>query len=157
MRVVPIRPKVKNRFQPGHEKYGGRKPGSENKFPRLLKEAIMMAAELEGMDGRGRDQLVGFLRYVAREDLRGFVMLMGRVLPYQIETKQQKDMRVEVTYKSVAQVREEMHRRGISVELVQKLMYESPATVDHHRKADDDDQEDQGEGQEQADDQPVEG
>ena len=34
---------------------------------RLLKEAILLAAELEGRDGRSKDELVGFLRRVANE------------------------------------------------------------------------------------------
>ena len=47
---------------------------------RLLKEAILLAAELEGRDGRSKDELVGFLRRVANEDIRAFAMLLGRVL-----------------------------------------------------------------------------
>jgi hypothetical protein len=59
-------------FQPGHERYGGRKPGQIGRHARLLKELILMAAELEGSDGEGRDGLLGYLRKIAREDLRVF-------------------------------------------------------------------------------------
>jgi hypothetical protein len=40
--------------------------------------AILLAAELEGSDGAGKDELVGFLRKVAKEDLRAFGMLLER-------------------------------------------------------------------------------
>ena len=64
---------------------------------RLLKEAILLAAELEGHDGRGKDELADFLRRVANEDIRAFAMLLGRVLPLQVEART--DMSVEVTTK----------------------------------------------------------
>jgi hypothetical protein len=67
-----------------------------------LKEAILLAAELEGSDGEGKDELVGFLRKVAKEDLRAFVSLLGRVLPLQVESRT--DMRSEVTYRTVEEV-----------------------------------------------------
>ena len=64
-------------FQPGHEKTGGRQPGVRNRTTRILKEAIIMAAELEGGDGHGKDRLVGFLRRVANTDIRAFATLLG--------------------------------------------------------------------------------
>jgi hypothetical protein len=85
---------------------------------RLLKEAILLAAELEGRDGRGKDELVGFLRRVANEDIRAFAMLLGRVLPLQVEART--DMSVEVTSKTVEEVRRELEDRGISIEAVKR-------------------------------------
>ena len=49
-------------FKKGHEKLGGRKVGTHNAATKLLKECILMAAELEGSDGNGKDGLIGFLR-----------------------------------------------------------------------------------------------
>ena len=71
----------------GGAKRGGRKPGQVNKVPKLLKEALMIAAELEGSNEKGKDGLTGFLRKMAREDLRSFAMLLGRIIPLQINTK----------------------------------------------------------------------
>jgi hypothetical protein len=85
---------------------------------RLLKEAILLAAELEGRDGRSKDELVGFLRRVANEDIRAFAMLLGRVLSLQVEART--DMSVEVTYKTVEEVRRELEDRGISIEAVKR-------------------------------------
>ena len=78
-------PEVKNpgAFKKGHEKLGGRQVGTHNATTKLLKECILMAAELEGSDGNGKDELVGFLRRLANEDIRAFAMLLGRVLPLQ--------------------------------------------------------------------------
>jgi hypothetical protein len=133
--VTPIRkrhPKAPNHdkvFQKGRAKTGGRKPGVENKTPKLLRECIVMAAELEGSNEHGKDKMVGFLRKVAREDLRGFVMLLGRVLPLQFESRQ--DLKVEVVYHTIAEVRRELQSRGISVETVTRILHQPPQTVEH--------------------------
>jgi hypothetical protein len=62
----------------------GRPKGIPNKATRALKEAILQAADDVGMDGKGRDGLIGYLRRVATEDARSFVSLLGRVLPLQV-------------------------------------------------------------------------
>jgi hypothetical protein len=43
-------------------------------------------------------------------------MLLGRVLPLQVESKN--DVHVEVAYRSVHEVRRELASRGISMEVV---------------------------------------
>lgn len=63
----------------------GRKKGTPNKTTALLKDAIIMAAELTGNDGAGKDGLVGYCQYLAKEEPKSFATLMGRVLPMQIE------------------------------------------------------------------------
>ena len=88
-----------------------------------------MAAELEGSDGNGKDELVGFLRRLVNEDIRAFAMLLGRVLPLQqIESRQ--DMRVEVVYDSIEDVRAELASRGITIEAVKELLYIAPEKVE---------------------------
>ena len=126
---APPKPNKGHRFKKGDPKIAGRVKGSTNRMPRLLKECIMLAAELEGMNQQGKDKLVGFLRHVARDDLRGFVMLLGRVLPLQIQS--QNDMRVEVTYRSVAEVRRELASRGIDMDVMARIMHEPATIVDH--------------------------
>jgi hypothetical protein len=116
------RPSNSSRFQPGHEKTGGRQPGVRNRTTRLLKEAIIMAAELEGSDGEGKDGLVGFLRRVANTDIRAFASLLGRVIPLQVETKG--DELTEVAYQSVAEVRAELEQSGITFELVKQIFHD---------------------------------
>lgn len=63
---------------------GGSRKGVPNKTTRTLKEAILLAAEQVGDDGAGADGLVGYLRRVAREDVKAFSGLLGKVLPLTI-------------------------------------------------------------------------
>lgn len=69
--------------KPG-ERRGGRQKGTPNKTTKALKDAILLAAETEGQDGKGKDGLVGYLRRVAQEDVKAFSALLGKVLPLQI-------------------------------------------------------------------------
>ena len=88
----------------------------------------MLAAELEGSNGQGSGKLVGFLRKVAREDPKGFMKLLGRALPLQVENPTT-EVREEVTYKSVDEVRRELVRRGLSMDVLARIM-QQPAEVD---------------------------
>lgn len=63
---------------------GGSRAGRPNKTTKTLKEAILLAAEQVGEDGKGKDALVGYLRRVAKQDVKAFAGLLGKVLPLQI-------------------------------------------------------------------------
>ena len=63
----------------------GRKPGTPNKTTAVLKDAILLAAQQTGRDGKGAGGLVGYLRRVAESDVRAFSSLLGKVLPLQVE------------------------------------------------------------------------
>ena len=69
--------------KPG-ERRGGRQKGTPNKTTATLKEAILRAAEAVGEDTRGRGGLEGYLRRVAKEDVKAFSALLGKVLPLQV-------------------------------------------------------------------------
>ena len=62
----------------------GRAKGTPNKTTAVLKEAIILAAEQVGEDSRGKDGLTGYLRRVAKEDVKAFSTLLGKVLPMQV-------------------------------------------------------------------------
>lgn len=62
----------------------GRKKGTPNKATALLKDAILKAAEAVGEDGEGKAGLVGYLKRVAKEDVKAFSTLLGKVLPLQV-------------------------------------------------------------------------
>jgi len=119
----------KNLFQPGHEKKGGRKIGSGNHVTRVLKEAIMIAAEMEGSDCCGTGKLIGYLRRVARDDSRTFCMLLGRLIP--VQENNQTDVRVEVTYRSVEEISRELESRGIDIRLL------NPPEIDNEEEFED--------------------
>jgi hypothetical protein len=62
----------------------GRPKGLPNKSTTTLKEAILAAAGEHGEDDAGKDGLKGYLRKVAREDVKAFAGLLGRVLPLDV-------------------------------------------------------------------------
>mgnify|MGYP001140226800 CR=1 FL=1 len=63
----------------------GRKKGTPNKTTALLKDAILLAAEKTGQDGKGKGGLIGYCRFLAANEPKAFAQLMGKVLPTQIE------------------------------------------------------------------------
>ena len=129
--VVPMKKDKRGRFgKPGIDN-PGRPRGTINKNTRLLKEAIMLAAEIEGQDGEGKGKLVGFLRKVAQEDLRAFCMLLGRIIPLQVDHKEMEPEKKRTTYKSVEEVKRELASRGVSMELMFKIMTAEPEPLDY--------------------------
>ena len=62
----------------------GRRKGSRNKVTGLLKTAILEAAAIVGSDGKGKDGLVGYCRFLACNEPRAFAQLLGKVLPLQV-------------------------------------------------------------------------
>jgi hypothetical protein len=71
----------------------GRPRGVPNKVTTALKEAILAAATQHGECGNGTGGLQGYLLKVAREDVKAFSGLLGRVLPLDVNHKGQ--LRVE--------------------------------------------------------------
>lgn len=63
---------------------GGSRKGKPNKTTALLKEAILLAAENVGQDGKGKDGLTGYLMTLAKSQPKAFAGLLGRVLPLQL-------------------------------------------------------------------------
>jgi hypothetical protein len=92
-------------------KTGGRKKGSTNKTSRLLKEALIMAAENVGLDGQGKNGLVGFLTRVALKDPQTFMRSMEKLLPMQITGKDGSPMQVQHSTKD--QIVERFKERGL--------------------------------------------
>jgi len=62
----------------------GRPKGSQSKTTKTLKEAILLAAEKVGEDGKGKEGLTGYLVGLARSEPKAFSALLGRVLPLTI-------------------------------------------------------------------------
>lgn len=70
--------------KPFAEGNSGKPKGAVNKTTKILREAILEAAELSGGDTKGKDGLVGYLKRVADEDVKAFSGLLGKVLPLQV-------------------------------------------------------------------------
>lgn len=98
-------------FVKGMEKKGGREKGTRNKTTVLLKEAIIMAAECEGLDRKGKDGLVGFLRMLSRREPAVFGRLMEKLLPYQLTGKDGSPM--QVVHSTKQQLLERMKEKGL--------------------------------------------
>ena len=64
---------------------GGRPKGAPNKTTRVLKEAIILAAE-KSKHSKAHD-LEGYLLYLADEKPELFVPLLGKLLPLQVRAK----------------------------------------------------------------------
>jgi hypothetical protein len=62
----------------------GRVKGTPNKTTALLKDAIIKAAEAAGSDKAGKDGLVGYCTFLAKDEPKAFAQLLGKVLPLQI-------------------------------------------------------------------------
>lgn len=107
----------------------GRPPGAQNKTTRILKEALLLAAEQTGENLRGRHGLVGYLRRQARREPRAFMGMLARVLPMQVNVDSTALVEVR-NYHSVADIKSALRERGITVDEI----YEKPMKVIEHRK-----------------------
>jgi len=124
----------------------GRKRGTPDKYPKLLKDCIVMAAELEGSDNNGKDKMVGFLRMAARTELPSFLAMLSKVIPLQVDSKMDVNNNDNEVYATAEDVRREMDSRGLTME-VMRLLYFGPdiktvedtrQTIEHEDKADGD-------------------
>jgi hypothetical protein len=130
-------------FQKGQPRpaNAGRKRNSINKHPKLLKDALLLAAELEGSDNQGKDKLVGFLRMAARQELPSFLAMLSKVIPLQSESKTDTVDSDRSAYATPEEVQRELDSRGLTLE-VMRLLYFGPelktVTIEHEDAVDGD-------------------
>jgi hypothetical protein len=104
-------------FGPGE---GGRKKGVPNKVTRILKEAILIAAEQEA------GSLVNYLRRCARHERNAYLTLLGKLLPLQVI----KDEYSNVVYRSVQEVNVALNGHGLSVDVIDRLKHMNVSSDD---------------------------
>ena len=75
-----------------------------------LKEAALIAAGLCGQDGKGKGQLVGYMRMLAREEPAVFARLLERILPTQANSDN-RNTKIYTAAEAAAHLRE----RGLPV------------------------------------------
>jgi hypothetical protein len=121
------------------ERIGGRKAGTPNKSTKILKDALLDAATELGFpeevtllddDGRptgvikmtktGIDGLQGYLEWLGLNNPRTFAVLLGRVLPTQLNIKTTSSLKV--TYKTAAEARQALEERGINDVIVSEIL-----------------------------------
>jgi hypothetical protein len=119
------------KFKQGDPNPGrGRPKGSENKVSRILKDAIMLAAELAGDRLRknkrlkltAEDGVVAYLEHVALTEPKAFLPLLAKVLPLQVHEKTEYYRREK--YVTVEQARDRLRERGIPIEEANYLLLE---------------------------------
>jgi hypothetical protein len=74
----------------------GRPKGSQNKTTAVLKEAILLAADRVGSDGKGKGKLTGYCEFLAKNEPRAFAGLLGKVLPMQVTGVDGNPLKAEV-------------------------------------------------------------
>jgi hypothetical protein len=97
------------RFEKGHVKRAGRTKGTPNKLTREIKDAIVGAAAELGSNGKGKGGLQGFMKFLAREELKTFGTLIRAIIPTQINAT----VSPPRVYRSPEEIRAEMTARGI--------------------------------------------
>lgn len=116
-----------HRFSKDNQPEGrGRKKGQVNTLTRELKEAIVTAAAMHGEDGKGKNELIGYLfRLAKNKDPYLFTGLLKAIIPLQVQmggTPQEKP------YQSAEEVRAELERRGLPKQTIYRLEH-SPGTM----------------------------
>ena len=69
----------------GKRKGAGRKIGANGKINKLIREAVLEAADNVGSDGKGKGGMVGYLQERAIDQPQAFMGLLGRAMPMQVE------------------------------------------------------------------------
>jgi hypothetical protein len=86
-----------------------------NKNTRVLREAVLLAAAAAGSEKR-RNGLFLYLKKVAKRQPAVFMPVLARLLPLQVESQQ--TSKTKVTYRSVAELRQELIKRGVPVDTI---------------------------------------
>ena len=121
-------------FKKGHPGY---RNGAPNKTTRIMKDAMILAAEQvgdlsginpknlskEGIE-RGTDGLVGYLRWAAKCEPKSFLSLLGRLLPMQAKV----DSFTKTVYHSVAEIKHDISRRGLNLKAFGQLLLDAHQT-----------------------------
>jgi hypothetical protein len=111
-----VNPKAnKTTFRRGRPKTGGRGRGTVNKNTLVLREAVLLAAAAAGSE-KGTNGLFLYLKKVAKKQPAVFMPVLARLLPLHIESQQ--TSKTEVTYRSFAEIRQELIKRGVPVDTI---------------------------------------
>lgn len=133
----PSTPKKPYHALPGlpPPKRPGRPKGSVNRNTVLLRDAVMMAADLAGkqLDKKNKDHLglVRYLKWLAINEPSSFVSLLGRIIPLQIDAKIRNEM-VTNTRSELLQI---LSDRGLPVQSIFDLPpedYKVNGELDHN-------------------------
>lgn len=82
----------------GKRKGAGRPVGANGKINKLIREAVLEAADNVGSDGKGKGGMVGYLEKRALDQPQAFMGLLGRAMPMQVEGNgEDGEIRISIT------------------------------------------------------------
>jgi hypothetical protein len=126
-------------FKKGHARIpgAGRKPGTPNRTTQQLKDAILEAADRLGyireepkLDDKGKptgeielvhdgkDATVGYLMWLGKHNPASFAALLARVLPIQLNQKQEQKQKAPVRYETYEEVKAALIAKGWSPDML---------------------------------------
>ena len=122
------------KFEEGWEGGPGRRKGGHNKTTRVLKDAMLLAAEecgdlsgikredlsKEGVE-QGKDGLVGYLRWAAKCEPKAFLHILGKLIPVQMKV----DTFTPTVYRSLEEIQHDISQRGLNLRAFGKLLLEA--------------------------------
>jgi hypothetical protein len=122
------------KFEKGWAGGPGRQKGGHNKTTRVLKDAMLFAAEAvgdlsgiaredlskEGI-GNGKDGLVGYLKWAAKCEPKAFLHILGKLIPAQVKV----DTFTQTVYHSVEELQRDVAARGLNLRAFGKLLLEA--------------------------------
>ena len=123
------------RFEKGSDTAGpGRGKGVQNKTTRVLKDAMLLAAEACGdLSGikrqdlskkgieQGTEGLVGYLKWAAKCEPKAFLHILGKLLPLQVKA----DSFSQSVYHSFDELRHDISQRGLNMKSFGQLLIEA--------------------------------
>lgn len=121
-----IKPRKKGMPRP---EGAGRKKGTPNKVNKLIKDALVEAAEKVGENGKGSLGIVGYFMRIAKQRPDLFCGMIGKIIPLQIQGSGPNGELQTVTYRSRTDVIDELKARGLPIESVFPD-YEEPALIE---------------------------
>ena len=122
------------KFEKGWEGGPGRQKGGQNKTTRVLKDAMLFAAEeagdlsgiaredlsKEGVE-HGKDGLVGYLRWAAKCEPKAFLHILGKLIPVQMKV----NTFTQTEYQSVEELQRDIAARGLNMRAFGQLLLEA--------------------------------
>ena len=101
----------------GRPRPKGRVKGRPNKVTMMLRDAILLAADDLGEDGKGTDGMRGWLRWLAKRHPDLYTPLMAKVLPIQVSVDAAKPRKM-----TLEEMAREARERGYPVRPIMSLV-----------------------------------
>jgi hypothetical protein len=138
LKAAMLEEQPKHKLPPGP----GRPKGSQNRFTRSLREALLAGAEnsiyaKNENDPSAPGSVTAFLTQVANRFPDKYAQMLCKLLPQEIHT-QETEFKTEVTYNSVAEVKAALEDAGLTLKQIEQLESMLPVTSNVHNEDEND-------------------